>query len=105
MYFGRVSADSYTELQEERRAVGSVPMNFGILNAPAKVPSGYLRRDNNFSEYNYDLMLNFRKKLGESFNLNGILGFNERRTRNMFFSNGTIGGLSIPKIYSLQKQR
>jgi len=100
--FGRVSADSYNELQEERRAVGSVSMRFGILNVPERVTSGYLRRDNTFSEYNYDLMLNFRKKLSESFNINGVLGYNERRTRNTYFSNGTIGGLSIPKVYSLQ---
>lgn len=100
--FGRISADSYTELQEERRAVGSVSMRFGILNVPERVTSGYLRRDNTFSEYNYDLMLNFRKKLSESFNINGVLGFNERRTKNTYFSNGTIGGLSIPRVYSLQ---
>lgn len=100
--FGRISADTYSELQEERRAVGSVSMRFGILNVPERVTSGYLRRDNTFSEYNYDLMLNFKKKLGEKFNVSGVLGFNERRTRNSYFSNGTIGGLSIPGVYSLK---
>jgi len=100
--FGRVSADSYNELQEERRAVGSVPGRIGIDNVPVSVGSGYVRRDNTFSEYNYDLMLNFKKKINESFNLNGVIGFNERRTNNTYFSNGTIGGLIVPRVYSLQ---
>jgi len=61
--YGRVSADSYYELQEERRAVGSVSMRFGLNNVPDRVQSGYIRRDNTFSEYNFDLMLKFNKKL------------------------------------------
>jgi TonB-linked SusC/RagA family outer membrane protein len=100
--YGRVSADSYSELQEERRAVGSVSMRFGLANVPDRVQSGYIRRDNTFSEYNFDLMLKFKRKLGESFNINGVLGFNERRTNNTYFSNATNGGLLIPGVYSLQ---
>jgi TonB-linked SusC/RagA family outer membrane protein len=100
--YGRIAADTYYETQEERRAVGSVSMRFGLANVPARVTSGYLRRDNTFSEYNADLMLKFNKKIGESLSLNGILGFNERRTNNTFFSNATNGGLLIPGIYSLQ---
>jgi TonB-linked SusC/RagA family outer membrane protein len=99
---GRISADSYYELQEERRAVGSVSMRFGLQNVPDRVESGYLRRDNTFSEYNFDLMLRFKKSLGSSFSLNGVLGFNERRTNNSYFSNATNGGLLVPGVYSLQ---
>ena len=40
--FGRVSADSYYELQEERRAVGSVAGRIGIDNVPVSVGSGYV---------------------------------------------------------------
>ncbi|MGB8359435.1 MAG: SusC/RagA family TonB-linked outer membrane protein [Bacteroidales bacterium] len=100
--FGRVSVDSYYELQEERRAVGSVAMRFGLANVPDRVQSGYIRRDNTFSEYNFDLMLRFNKKLGESISLNGVLGYNERRTNNSFFTNATNGGLMIPGVYSLK---
>ena len=99
--YGRISADSYVEMQEERRAVGSVSMRFGLANVPDRVQSGYIRRDNTFSEYNFDLMLKFNKKLGP-ISLNGVLGFNERRTNNTYFSNATNGGLLIPGVYSLQ---
>jgi len=100
--FGRISVDSYYELQEERRAVGSSSIRFGLANVPDRVTSGYIRRDNTFSEYNFDLMLKFQKKLGQLISLNGVLGFNERRTNNTYFSNATNGGLLNPGVYSLQ---
>jgi TonB-linked SusC/RagA family outer membrane protein len=99
-FFARASVDSYSEFQEERRAVGSVATAFGVSRANQK--SGYLRRDNTFSEYNFDAMLNFKKQVTENFSINGILGFNERRTNNSFFTNSTNGGLFAPGIYSLQ---
>jgi TonB-linked SusC/RagA family outer membrane protein len=98
--FSRVAVDTYSEFQEERRAVGSVPTEFGISRARQK--SGYLRRDNTFSEFNFDIMLNFKKKLTESLNLNGFIGANERRTNNSLFTNSTNGGLFVPGIYSIQ---
>jgi TonB-linked SusC/RagA family outer membrane protein len=98
--YGRFSADSYSEFQEERRAVGSVATTFGVSRTSQK--SGYMRRDNTSSEYNMDAMLNFKKKISESFNLNGLLGINERRTTNSFFSSSTNGGLRVPDIYSIQ---
>ena len=100
--FGRVSVDSYYELQEERRAVGSSSIRFGLANVPDRVTSGYIRRDNTFSEYNFDLMLKFKKQLGQFISLNGVLGFNERRTNNTYFYNATNGGLLNAGIYSLQ---
>ena len=98
--YGRVAADSYSEFQEERRAVGSVATTFGVSRASQK--SGYMRRDNTFSEYNMDFMLNFKKKIGEDFNINGLLGVNEMRQTNSSFANSTNGGLSVPDIYSIQ---
>ncbi len=103
--FGRMSADTYNELQEERRAVGSVSMRFGLANVPDRVTSGYIRRDNTFTEYNFDLMLKFNKKISQDFSINGLLGFTERRTTNTYFSNATNGGLLVPGIYSLQNTR
>ncbi len=98
--YGRVSADSYNEYQEERRAVGSVPTTFGISRAT--VGSGYLRRDIVFSEYNFDFMLNINKNFGENFNLKGILGATERRTNYAIETQSTNGGLAVAGIYSLQ---
>jgi|WetSurMetagenome_2_1015567.scaffolds.fasta_scaffold11305_2 TonB-linked SusC/RagA family outer membrane protein len=98
--FSRVAVDAYSEFQEERRAVGSVATPFGVSRTKQK--SGYLRRDNTFSEFNFDFMLNFKKKLTGSLNLNGFIGANERRTNNSYFTNSTNGGLFVPDIYSIQ---
>jgi len=106
--FGRVSVDSYSELQEERRAVGSVPGTFGIGTGVdgslgrSDQESGYLRRDITFSEYNYDVMLNFNKNLSKSFNLKAILGMNIRQTKYNRLISSTSGGLAVPELYSLQ---
>jgi len=101
--YARVAADSYSELQEERRAVGSLPTTFGLNRTSAgNAGSGYLRRDINFTEYNYDFMLNFNKNFGEDFNLKGILGATERKTKYSTLTSATNGGLVVPGIYSLQ---
>ena len=100
--YGRVSADSYSEYQEERRAVGSVPTTFGLGTPTPTIGSGYLRRDITFSEYNYDFMLNFNKNLGEYFNLKGVLGATERITNYSTYTNSTNGGLAVAGVYSIQ---
>ncbi len=97
---GRVSTDTYTALQEERRAVGSVPADFGVTRGT--VGSGYLRRDISFYETNYDLMLNFDTDITDDLNFAGLLGTNIRRSEfNEIFAS-TAGGLRIPGLYSLQ---
>ena len=98
--YGRVSADSYNEAQEERRAVGSVATAFGVSRASQQ--SGYMRRDNTFSEYNFDFMLNIKKKITDDLSFTGLLGANERRTKNTFLFTSTNGGLNVANIYSLQ---
>lgn len=86
---GRFSFDTYSELQEERVNVGSSDV------------SSYSRYNNNVSEYNYDLMLNFNKNLTEKLNLEGNVGFNLRNNiRNSIFAE-TNGGLNLPRLYSL----
>ncbi|WP_163517589.1 SusC/RagA family TonB-linked outer membrane protein [Gelidibacter japonicus] len=97
---GRIATDTYSEMQEERRANGSVPSAFGVNRG--NVDSGYLRRNISNTETNYDLMLNFNKDLGEKFNLKGILGVNIRRNEYQMIYASTNGGLSVPKLYSLQ---
>lgn len=86
---GRISLDSYNELQEERIAIGSID------------PSEYSRFDRQFSEYNYDLMANFHKKISSDFNLGGVLGTNIRRTSVSSVRATTNGGLLIPRLYAL----
>jgi TonB-linked SusC/RagA family outer membrane protein len=100
---GRVSLDTYNELQEERRAVGSIAAGFGL--SPVDEASGYQRYDINYQEVNYDLMLNFNKKIGENISLNGVLGGNIRRTNKDNVLSSTIGGLVTPGIYALSNSR
>jgi TonB-linked SusC/RagA family outer membrane protein len=86
---GRFSFDTYSELQEERINVGSSDV------------SKYSRFNNNVSEYNYDLMLNFNKNLTEKLNLEGNIGYNLRNNiKNSIFAT-TNGGLNKPGLYSL----
>lgn len=58
---GRFSFDTYDEIQEERRNVGSS----GV--------SGYSRFNGRSAEYNYDLILNFNKDIGDDLNETVIL--------------------------------
>ncbi|MCK9421776.1 MAG: SusC/RagA family TonB-linked outer membrane protein [Bacteroidales bacterium] len=105
--YGRMSVDAYNELQEERRAVGSIAAPFGIGTGSdgssnrSDQQSGYLRRDFTFSEYNWDLMANFNKNLSKSFNLKAVLGLNIRRTNFNRLISSTNGGLGVPELYSL----
>jgi TonB-linked SusC/RagA family outer membrane protein len=86
---GRVTVDNYSELQEERRALGSV----GV--------SSYNKYVHSFNETNYDLIATADKAISESFNLKGILGTNIRKQRDQGTFAGTNGGLIVPEIYSL----
>ncbi|WP_438712731.1 SusC/RagA family TonB-linked outer membrane protein [Aquimarina muelleri] len=107
---GRVATDTYSELQEERRANGSVATPFGVNPGGANsttdnrgnVSSGYGRKDIRNTETNYDLMLNFDKDLSDELNLKGIVGTNIRRSHLQYIYASTSGGLSVPKLYSLQ---
>jgi TonB-linked SusC/RagA family outer membrane protein len=97
---GRIATDTYSELQEERRANGSVPASFGVSRG--SVDSGYGRKNIQNTETNYDLMLNINKDISENINLKGILGTNIRRNEFQSIWASTAGGLSVPKLYSLQ---
>jgi TonB-linked SusC/RagA family outer membrane protein len=99
----RVSADTYTELREERRAVGSVPTEFGINKADEG--SGYQRTNREVSEYNYDLMFTANKQLTTDISLTALLGGNIRRENFSSIYSSTQGGLVIPELYSLSNSR
>lgn len=96
---GRVTADMYTEIREERRAVGSVPTEFGINLADES--SGYQRTNREVSEYNYDLIATAHKQLSTDVSLAATLGGNIRRENFSFIYASTQGGLMIPDLYSL----
>ncbi|RDC64485.1 SusC/RagA family TonB-linked outer membrane protein [Adhaeribacter pallidiroseus] len=86
---GRVTLDSYDELQEERNAVGSTGIPF------------YSRYNRTARETNYDFIANFTKNITEEFSFKGLLGSNFRRHRiNSVFAQ-TNGGLVAPRTYSL----
>jgi TonB-linked SusC/RagA family outer membrane protein len=88
-FLGRISLDSYDELQEERNAVGSVD------------PASYSRYTRHYHELNYDLMANFDRDLNEDFNLKALAGVNMRRSVSNSEFAQTNGGLVVPKLYSL----
>jgi len=100
---GRAAIDTYSEIQEERRAVGSISTRFGISRGD--VQSGYSRYNRNFMETNFDLMANFNKHITEDLNFTGILGTNIRRTNiNSIFAS-TNGGLVVPDLYAINNSQ
>lgn len=98
-FMGRISVDSYSDLQEERRAKGSVAGEFGV--GRPSITSGYSRYTKNFLETNMDFMANFKKNITENLNINGLLGVNFRRQKSDRVYESTNGGLSIPDVYAL----
>ncbi|MDP4238015.1 MAG: SusC/RagA family TonB-linked outer membrane protein [Bacteroidota bacterium] len=96
---GRYSMDTYNELQEERKAVGSSAGEFGV--GRANVTSGYSRFTRAFTETNIDFMLNYHKTITDKLDLTGILGTNMRRTKTESVYASTNNGLSVPGIYAL----
>lgn len=96
---GRYSIDNYTELQEERKAVGSGSGEFGV--GRPDVTSGYSRFDRTFTETNLDFMLNYRKKIGESLDLSALVGTNMRRTKTESVFVSTNNGLAVGGLYAL----
>lgn len=99
----KAAVDTYRELREERRAIGSVATRFGILQASES--SGYDRKDITFTEYNYDFMLNFNKDLSDKLSLSGVAGMNIRRETYDYYNQSTAGGLTIPGLYSLSNSK
>jgi outer membrane receptor protein involved in Fe transport len=98
-FMGRTAIDTYSELQEERKAVGSVAGELGV--GRPDVTSGYSRYTRTFLETNIDLMANFHKNLTEKLNLTGILGTNFRRNKMDRVFASTNGGLAVEDVYAL----
>lgn len=96
---GRVALDQYSEIREQRRAVGSVAQEFGINKGDEK--SGYQRQDRKVSEINYDLFLSMDKNLSPDVSLHAMLGTNIRKNSFESLTSSTLGGLAIPGLYTL----
>jgi len=98
-FMGRWSVDTYSELQEERKAFGSVAGELGV--GRPDVTSGYSRLTRNFLATNVDFMTNFNYDFSDAFNINAFLGTNIRRQRIDHVFASTNNGLSVPDVYAL----
>jgi len=90
---GKGAVDTYSQLQEERIAVGSkrTPNALGQ----------YTRFDKTFREINFDLIMNFKTNITDGIKFNGMLGANSRRSVSKSIFAATNGGLVVPGIYAL----
>ena len=86
---GRVTYDGTSEIQEERLAKGGADI------------SEYARFNRSSSETNFDLLLNFNKKISNDISFRGLLGTNLRRNTLSSISAKTNGGLGVDGLYSL----
>lgn len=100
---GRIAFDATADFQEERVAVGSSGVRYSAnpTDRTSSIPSLYSRFNQTFTETNYDLLLNFNKKISDAVSFAGLLGSNLRRTRLNSLKATTNGGLVVPDLYSL----
>ena len=89
---GRASTDFYSELQEERIAMGS------------NQTSQYQKTIRTFLETNYDVMLRSNNTFG-NFTTNGLLGVSRRRTEANSTYGTTVGGFQVPNFYNLMNSK
>jgi len=95
----RYAIDTYNELQEEQKAVGSSAGEFGV--GRSNVTSGYSRYTSAYAESNFDFMLNYHKAITDKLDFSGILGTNIRRHQKETVYASTNNGLSVPGVYAL----
>ena len=100
---GRASIDTYDELQEERKAVGSVSGELGV--GRPDVTSGYARFDRSFYETNLDLIARYSKYFTDDLSFNALIGTNIRRSHVNQVYASTDGGLIIPDLYALSNSQ
>ena len=86
---GRYSIDTYSQIQEERQAIGSLDVPF------------YSKYLEDYKESNVDFLANFNKNISTDLSFKGLLGLNIRKQRTQSTYAITNGGLGIPGIYSL----
>ena len=86
---GRVSVDNYSELEQERKALGSVGVPF------------YRRFNQDYNEVNYDLLANANWKLNSDLNLKALLGSSTRVQSRSSIDASTNGGLALANVYTI----
>jgi TonB-linked SusC/RagA family outer membrane protein len=96
---GRVTYDNVNEVREQRAnvAVGTGSKGANLFDDQP----GYEVQNRIRSEYNYDLIVNYRKKIGEHLDLNALFGYNLRVQNWDHTTVKTNGGLNFPDIFSL----
>jgi len=87
-FVGRFANDFYSEVWEQRIAMGSVD------------EADYTITNRRFNERNVDLMLKFNKNFGD-ISMNGIVGSNFRQNNAQSVRSSTSGGLFIAEFYSV----
>lgn len=87
---GTVMTDTYSDLRQERIAVGSVSQ------------SKYSEDRYRFTENNYELIATYHKAVGKDHDLRFLGGANRRDTYHDDIFASTQGGLNVPGFYSLQ---
>ncbi|SEO17119.1 SusC/RagA family TonB-linked outer membrane protein [Mucilaginibacter sp. AW1-7] len=90
---GRVTVDNWSQIQEERRQVGSVGL------------SSYTRRNLSFNETNFDFLATTDNNITQDLNFKGLLGVNVRKNLYQSIAATTNGGLIVPSIYSLSNSK
>jgi len=85
----RVSMDSYSEFEQERKAVGTVGVPF------------YRRFNQSYNEYNYDFIANGDWNVTQDLNVKALLGSNTRERSRNNIDASTTGGLVAPGIYTI----
>ena len=96
---GRFTLDNYSDLREERRAVGSVATPFGRQRNDEQ--SGYQRYELDYQETNIDFILTADRDLSDQIGLKAFVGTNLRRNTQDRVLSSTSGGLKVPGLYSL----
>ncbi len=86
---GRISLDTYDELEEERKAVTSVGVPY------------YRRFNRRYNEINYDLLANGNFDVTSDLNLKALVGTNIRQQKTSSIDAVTNGGLVVPDLYVL----
>lgn len=87
-FMARMSTDRYSEVREERIAVGSVDV------------SRYQRTNRSFFENNFDAYLTAEKYF-DDISISGMIGTNIMRRASDVITAATNGGLVVPGLYSL----
>lgn len=87
--FARFGVDTYADLQEERKNIGSVDQSF------------YSKFQRNYEQYNYDFIVNFNKDITDAININGLVGTSVNTEKVNATLAQTNGGLVVPGLWAL----